>query len=139
MQQRPSLTNLLREGVEFSFNDKCSEAFAYFKIAFSSYPVLRLYQVTKETKLHTDASSVALGAILLQQANNVFAPVAYYSQTTNDAESHYHSFELEMLAVVKAIERFHIYLYGIKFKILTDCNVLAYALKKASINPRVNR
>jgi len=30
-----------------------------------------------------------------KQDSDDFAPVAYYSQTTNEAESHYHSFELE--------------------------------------------
>ena len=39
--------------------------------------------------------------------------IIYYSQTK--AEMNYHSFELEMLAMVRAIERFHIYLYGIEF------------------------
>jgi len=41
--------------------------------------------------------------------------------------------------LVKAVKRYHIYLYGTKFKVITDCNALAYVLKKTSINPRVNR
>lgn len=134
------LNNLLRKNTEFLFDDKCKEAFNYFKSTLTSYPVLRLYQPDRETELHTDASSIALGAILLQrQDEGILAPVAYYSQSTNDAESRYHSFELEMLAVVKAVERFHIYLYGVKFKLVTDCNALACELKKANINPRVYR
>lgn len=134
------LTNLLRKNADFVFDEKCKNAFDDLKAALSSHPVLRLYDPTKETELHTDASSTALGAILMQwQSSNKFAPISYYSQRTNDAESRYHSFELEMLAVVKAIERYHIYLYGVKFKVVSDCNALTYALKKASINPRVNR
>jgi len=41
---------------------------------------------------------------------DAWAPVAYFSQAINDAESKYYSYELEMLAVVKSVERFHIYL-----------------------------
>ncbi|KYQ46510.1 hypothetical protein ALC60_14491 [Trachymyrmex zeteki] len=39
----------------------------------------------------TDASAVAIAAILLQrQDSGSLAPVAYYSQATNEAESKYH-------------------------------------------------
>ncbi|KYM99939.1 hypothetical protein ALC62_09291 [Cyphomyrmex costatus] len=52
--------------------------------------------------------SLALAVILFQkQESGKLAPIAYYSQATNSAETKYHSFELEMLAVVKAVERFH--------------------------------
>lgn len=41
---------------------------------------------------------------------------------------------METLAIVKAIERFHVYVQGIKFKIVTDCNSLVLAMKKININ-----
>lgn len=83
---------------------------------------------------------MALAAILLQkQSSGSWGAVAYFSQTTNKAEVNYHSFELEMLALVKSIERFHIYLYGIDFTVVTDCHALVYAVNKAHLNPRVAR
>lgn len=105
-----------------------------------SRPVLAIYNSQADTQLHTDASSLGLGAILLQKySNKNWLPVTYFSQSTNQAESRYHSFELEMLAIVKAIERFHIYLYGIEFTIVTDCNLLVHAVNKANLNPRIAR
>lgn len=99
-----------------------------------------LYDPSVETELHTDASSQGFGAILLQRKNGkTWAPVAYFSQATNNAEKKYHSFETEMLTIVKAIERFHIYLYGINFTIVTDCNSLVHAITKANLNPRIAR
>lgn len=44
-----------------------------------------------------------------------------------------------MLAIVKSIERFHIYLYGLNFTVITDCNSLVYALNKVNLNPRIAR
>lgn len=44
-----------------------------------------------------------------------------------------------MLAIIKAIECFHIYLYGLDFTVITDCNALVYALNKANLNPRIAR
>jgi len=65
--------------------------------------------------------------------------VFYFSQRTTEAESRYHSFELECLAVVYSIKRFHVYLAGIHFKIVTDCNSLRLTLDKQTINPRISR
>lgn len=134
------LQNLLRKDTKFLFDDACMNAFVTLKKELISPTILALYNPTAETELHTDVCSQGLGAILMQrQKNGVWLPVAFYSQTTNQAESNYHSFELEMLAVVKAIERFHIYLYGIEFTVVTDCNSLVYAINKANLNPRVAR
>lgn len=44
-----------------------------------------------------------------------------------------------MLAVVKSIERFHIYMYGLDFTVVTDCHALVYAMNKANFNPRIAR
>lgn len=44
-----------------------------------------------------------------------------------------------MLAIVKTIERFHIYLYGLEFIVVTDCNAVVYAINKACLNPRIAR
>lgn len=54
-------------------------------------------------------------------------------------EKNYHSYELKTFAIVRAIERFHVYLQGVKFRVVTDCNSLVLALKKININPRIAR
>lgn len=59
------LHNLLRKSVDFIFSDDCRQAFDSLKSALTSYPVLRIYNSNAETQLHTDASSLALAAILL--------------------------------------------------------------------------
>lgn len=54
-------------------------------------------------------------------------------------ESKYHSFELECLAVIYAIKRFHIYLADIPFKIITDCDSFRLTLRKQTVNPCIYR
>lgn len=98
------------------------------------------YNLETETQLHTDASTQGLAAILLQkQVSGSCAPIAYYSTATNQAQFDYFSFELEMLAMIKAIERFHIYLYGLDVTIVTDYNALVHTITKANLNPRIAR
>lgn len=131
------LYNLLKKNVTFDFDESCRRAFDLLKRELISKPILTLYNPVSETELHTDASSSGLGAMLLQkQQNRMWFPVAYYSQATNKAEARYHNFKLEMLAVVRAVERFHLYLYGLSFTVVTDCGAL---VNKANLNPRIAR
>lgn len=130
---------MIKKNIEYSFDKKCIAAFELLKKELTSSPVLRLYDPAAETQLHTDACQAGFGAILQKQQNNSWALVAYFSQGTNSAESRYHSYELEMLTIIRAVERFHLYLYGIQFTIITDCNALVYAVNKANLNPRIAR
>lgn len=74
-----------------------------------------------------------------KQSNGDWKPIAYFSQATNQAERNYHSFELEMFAIVRSIERFHIYLYELNFTVITDCNALVFAVNKANLNSKIAR
>ncbi|XP_022160829.1 uncharacterized protein LOC111026944 [Myzus persicae] len=115
-------------------------AFELIKLKLCENPLLCLFNPGAETELHCDASSQGFGSILLQkQSDGKFHPIFFYSHRTSDAESRYHSFELEMLAIVNSIKRFRIYLQGIRFKIVTDCNSITMTLAKKDINPRIAR
>lgn len=134
------LTDLLKKSASFKFDEGCETAFNLLKNELVSAPILSIYNPMLDTEIHTDASAVAIAGILLQkQKSNNWSPVAYYSQCTNGAERNYHSFELKMLAIVKTIERFHIYLYGVDFTVVTDCNAVVHAINKACLNPRIAR
>lgn len=74
-----------------------------------------------------------------KQEDSLFHPVAYFSKRTTDAETRYQSFELETLAIIYAIKRFRVYLEGISFKIMTDCNSLMITLAKRTVNSRIVR
>lgn len=43
------------------------------------------------------------------------------SHKTTEAERKWCSYELEILAIIKAVKKFRVYLLGLRFKIVTDC------------------
>lgn len=102
-------------------------------------PVLTIFDPKKHTKVHTDASAIGVGAILLQQVNDKMAVVAYYSRQTTADQRCYHFYELETMAVMLALRYFRVYLLGIKFKVVTDCNALWSAFAKRDLLPRIGR
>ncbi|XP_011684299.1 PREDICTED: uncharacterized protein LOC105447791 [Wasmannia auropunctata] len=132
------LSDLLRANVKFNFGAAQKEAFTRLKILLSERPVLNLYRVGAYTELHTDASMHGYGAILLQRDNEdqLLHPVYYASGKTTPAEEKYTSYELEVLAVIKALKRFRVYLLGIPFKVVTDCRAFALTMSKKAFSQR---
>jgi len=108
----------------FEFGEEKLKSFDSIKEKLRSQPLLAFYDPKASTELHCDASSHGYGAILLQkQADNNYHSIFYYSHRTSETESHYHSYEIEILAIINAIKRFHVYILGIHFRIVIDCKV----------------
>jgi len=126
------LTNLLKLNARFCFEEEEKRAFTSLKNILCNQPVLHLYRANATTELHTDASIDGYGAILLQKSDKdgAFHPIYYSSGKTSPAERRYTSYELEVLAIVKALIKFRVYLLGISFKIITDCRAFALTIKK---------
>lgn len=134
------LTYLTKKGVEWVWGSEEEEAFQRLKDILTERPVLGIYNPHAKTELHTDASKLGLGGILLQyQEDSTLKPIAYFSRVTTKEEQCYHSYELETLAVVESLKRFRIYLTGIPVKVITDCSALRSALTKKDLVPRIAR
>lgn len=134
------LTDLTKNKVIFEFNEPRIEAFKKLKEDLVKAPVLAVYSPDKETELHCDASKIGFGAVILQkQSDKKLHLIFYFSKATSAAEKNYHSFELETLAIIYSLRRFRIYLEGIEFKIVTDCEAFTQTLARKSLNPRIAR
>ena len=118
------LTNLLRKNVPWVWGAEHSRVLEDVKQVLSERPVLVVYDPTLVTEVHTDASSIGLGAILIQKRGKEKGVVAYYSRETTAEEQKYHSYDLETLTVVVALRAFRVYLLGIKFTVVTECSAI---------------
>jgi hypothetical protein len=136
------ITKLLKRDAVWEWGKDQEVAFKALKDKLVNRPVLMIYDPTAETELHTDASKLGVGGILLQRpegSGSSFHPVAYYSRQTTPEERNFHSYELETLAVVCSLKKLRVYLLGKVFKIVTDCSALRSTFEKRDIIPRIAR
>jgi len=90
------------------------------KSRLASAKTLAYFDKTAPTEVIADAGPVGLGAVLVQWQNNERRVVYYASRSLSEVERRYSQTEKEALALVWACERFHVYLGGIEFKLITD-------------------
>ena len=88
------------------------QSFAKVKEELTQPTVLALYNPTAPTKVSADASSYGLGAVLLQQVDSVWRPVAYASCAMSETERRYAQIEMEALAVTWPCDKFANYILG---------------------------
>ena len=107
-------------------------AFTQVKEALSNATLLVHPQSDAPTCIITDASDIAVGAVLQQQINSVWSPLAYFSRKLSPAETRYSTFDRELLAVYLAIKHFRHSVEGRQFFIVTDHKPLTFALVSQS-------
>jgi hypothetical protein len=114
------LTELTRKDVPFHWDQAQQEAFSQLKDALCSDSVLAYPDFSQEFILTTDASKLAVGAILSQIQDGVERPISFGSRQLGTAEKNYSASELELLALVWASRHFRSYLLGRRFLVRTD-------------------
>ncbi|GFY79048.1 retrovirus-related Pol polyprotein from transposon 297 [Trichonephila inaurata madagascariensis] len=135
------LSALLRKDTPFNFDVKQKAPFDELKRLLCQKPVLGIYRQNCETEIHTDASIDELAAVLLQRSSddNSLHPIYYMSRKTSETERKYTSYELEVLAIIEALKKFKVYILGMPFKIITDCNAFTKTMSKKDLNTRIAR
>ena len=115
------MTQCLKKGGKIDVNNPEYRAcFEKCKTLLTNDPILQYPDFTKEFRLTTDASNVAVGCVLSQMKDGHDLPIAYASRTLNEHERRLSTIEKELLAVYWGIHYFRPYLFGRKFKVYSD-------------------
>ena len=80
----------------------------------------------------TDASNVAVGAVLQQEVNNLWQQLSHFSHKLKHIETKYSTFDTELSAIYLAIKHFHHYIEGCTFYIVTNHKPLTFSLQTNS-------
>ena len=136
------LTSLTKKGQpnRVKWGKDQDEAYDALKRAITTRPILHIPNMHRSFILRTDASDVGLGAALLQEDNKgILHPVAFASKKLMDRETRYSTIEKECLAIVWAIRKFELYLYGRTFTLQTDHQPLRYINTARFVSARIMR
>ena len=109
-----------KRGTKLNWTEDCQKSFDALRQAMMTPPILSYPVDGIEFILDTDASNVAVGAVLSQETKGQEHVIAYMSKALNKHEESYCTTRKELLAVVIALKNFHPYLYGQKIHLRTD-------------------
>nr|XP_034174769.1 uncharacterized protein LOC117601733 [Osmia lignaria] len=120
------LSDLTKKEQKFEWTQQQQQAFIILRDKLCEEPILQYPDFTKPFNITTDASGIAVGAVLSQGEIGKDQPVSYTSRVLNEAETQYSATERELLAVVYAVTHFRPYIYGRKFYLITDHKPLTW-------------
>ncbi|UYV85010.1 hypothetical protein LAZ67_X004243 [Cordylochernes scorpioides] len=120
-QIRAPLNELLLKNAPWLWSAKHEQAFQTLKNSLISQPVLYIYDPSKPCHLFTDASSLGVAGVLKQpDEQGILHPIGYFSRKLHPYEQNYTASEIETLAIINSVQRFHTYLHNIHFTLHTD-------------------
>jgi len=123
------LNELLKKDKKWNWDNIHDSAFQKAKQLITPESTLIRYNPNLPLILETDASPHGISAILSHRVNNELVPICFSSRSLSPAQRNYSQFDREGLAVIFGVSKFHYYLAGRDFEIITDNLPLTQLLK----------
>ena len=111
-----------------TWTEQARSAFSAAKDALADATLLSHPQPNAHLAIMSDASDIAIGAVLQQRVGDEWQPISYFSRKLNPTERRYSTFDRELLAIYLAIGHFRHMVEGREFTVFTDHKPLTRAL-----------
>ena len=114
------LNRLLKADMQWVWKMEQQNAFELSKKTLLNSECLVHFDNTKQISVTCDSSSYGIGAVLNLIIDGKERPVSFASRTLTSAERKYSQTEKEALALIFGLKKFHFYLWGQNFRLVTD-------------------
>ena len=115
------LNDLLQKEKKWIWSLKCTRAVQTAKELLTTSNILTHYDPTLPLKLAADASQYGLGAVISHVLpGGEEKPIAFASRSLSKSEQNYAQIDKEALALIYGVQKFHTYIFGRKFTLVTD-------------------
>ena len=104
----------------FQWTEVADRNFKLLKKKITEKPILAFPSFDKVFQVETDASGVAVGAVLSQEQR----PVAYFGEKLNEAKQNYSSYDKKLYVVVQALKKWRHYLMPREFVLYSENHAL---------------
>ena len=118
------LNRLMKKEQLFMWGKEQEAVFVKLKEVLANSSTLAYFDVNAKTQVIADATPVGLGAVLVQKQGEDYTIICYASGSLSDIERRYSQTNKEALVIDWACERFHVFLFGKTFELLTDHKLL---------------
>ena len=128
-----------KDNLKFNWNKSAQDALDELKLKLCTTPILSYPDFRREFIIQTDACKYGFGAVLSQNIDGLEHVISYFSRTTSKQERNYDSREAECAAIIAGVKHFRSYLFGVKFKIITDHQALKYLQTSKHLSSKFTR
>ena len=115
-----ALLSAIRPAQQLIWTEEATTAFNDIKQALAQATLLNQPKPSAPTCIISDASDIAVGAVLQQLIGDVWCPISYFSKKLKPSETRYSTFDRELLAIYLAIKHFRHFIEGREFHVQTD-------------------
>ena len=123
------MNELLQNKKKWIWSSKCTQAVQTAKQLLTASNTLTHYDPTLSLKLAADASQYGLGAVISHVLPGCEEkPIAFASRSLSKSEQNYAQIDKEALALIYGVQKFHTYIFGRKFTLVTDHQTLTTIL-----------
>ena len=113
--------SLTKKGTTWTWKSEQAEAFQKVKDLLSDDTVLAHFDPSLPVGISCDASEVGIGAVLFHRYPDASErPICNASKTLTPTQRGYSQIQKEALAIIFALSKFHQFLYGRPFILVTD-------------------
>lgn len=138
-QTAAPLTELTKPTVPFEWTPQCEKAFKTLKEQLCRKIRLAFPDPDLPYSMYTDASDLAVGAILVQEQDGEMKPISLASRKLNKAERKYPTYRKEFQAIKFGLKTFKHFLIGQRFTVFTDHRPLIWLTNSKRLKPVFER
>lgn len=121
----------------FTWSEDLQTAFHKAKTDLAKQTLLAHPNPDANFSIVTDASNVAIGAVLQQINGTTIEPLAFFSKKLDKTQKKYSTFDRELLAIFLSVKHFRHFVEGRNFTIFTDHRPITRAIvSKSEKSPR---
>ena len=115
------------------------QAFDSLRTTLASPTVLAFPDLERPFELHTDASTIGAGAVLMQTIDGRSRVTSFASHRFSRTDVRRSPTERECMGILWGVDHFKPYLSGRPFTLVTDCSALTWLFRSRELCPKLHR